>query len=57
MDDRFFARDSFHGVLVVLCLGILNQALHHDVCTIQDLAIANEKVRDLAGRLRDKIGN
>jgi hypothetical protein len=46
-----------HGVLAVRCLGILNQALHYDMCDIRDPAIANEQVPDLAGRLRKKIPN
>jgi hypothetical protein len=44
-----------HGVLAFRCLVILNETLHYDMCNIQNPAIANKNVPDLAERLRDKV--
>jgi hypothetical protein len=60
MDARRCTTDSLrvdppvdHGVLAFQCLSVLNQTLHYDMCKIRDPAMANEKVSNLAGRLRD----
>jgi hypothetical protein len=44
-----------HGALASRCLNILNRTLHYDMCDIQNPAMANESVPDLAGRLRKMV--
>jgi hypothetical protein len=44
-----------HGVLASRCLSVLNQTLHYDMCDIQNPAMANEKVPNLAERLQKKV--
>jgi hypothetical protein len=44
-----------HGVLASRCLSIMNETLHYDMCDIQNPAMDNKDVPDLARRLRDSV--
>jgi hypothetical protein len=44
-----------HGVLASRCLSILNETLHYDMCDIQNPAMDNKNVPDIARRLRERV--